>query len=88
VLREFRDAFLATSDLGRMLVDRYYTLSPPVADLIGQSGALRATVRLLLLPLVGFSWLALQAGLVKALLLAGCVAVVAGRGTVRLRPRC
>ncbi len=88
VLREFRDAFLATSDLGRVLVDRYYTLSPPVADLIGRSGALRATVRLLLLPLVGFSWLALQAGLVKALLLAGCVAVAAGRGTVRLRPRC
>jgi len=88
VLREFRDAFLATSDLGRVLVDRYYTLSPPVADLIGRSGALRATVRLLLLPLVGFSWLALQAGLAKALLLAGCVAVAAGRGTVRLRPRC
>lgn len=88
VLREFRDAFLATSDLGRMLVDRYYTLSPPVADLIGQSGALRATVRLLLLPLVGFSWLALQAGLAKALLLAGCLAVAAGRGAVRLRPRC
>ena len=88
VLREFRDAFLATSDLGRVLVDRYYILSPPVADLIGQSGALRATVRLLLLPLVGFSWLALQAGLAKALLLAGCLAVAAGRCAVRLRPHC
>ena len=79
VLRDFRDTFLATSGLGRALVDSYYAVSPPVADLIGRSGVLRATVRLLLLPLVGFSWLALQAGLVKALLLAACAAVAAGR---------
>ena len=60
-------------------MDSYYAVSPPVADLIGRSGVLRATVRLLLLPLVGFSWLALQAGLVKTLLLAACAAVAAGR---------
>jgi uncharacterized delta-60 repeat protein len=87
VLRDFRDTFLATSGLGRALVDNYYAVSPPVADLIAQSGVLRATVRLLLLPLVGFSWLALQAGLVKALLLAACAVVAAGRCAGSLRPR-
>lgn len=86
VLRDFRDTFLATSGLGRALVDSYYAVSPPVADLIGRSGMLRATVRLLLLPLVGFSWLALQAGLVKALLLGTCAAVAAGRCAGSLRP--
>ena len=87
VLRDFRDTFLATSGLGRALVDSYYAVSPPVADLIGRSGVLRATVRLLLLPLVGFSWLALQAGLVKTLLLAACAAAAAGRCAGSLRPR-
>ncbi|MDX9835085.1 MAG: delta-60 repeat domain-containing protein [Desulfobulbus sp.] len=87
VLREFRDTFLATSGLGRAFVDRYYVISPPIAEVIGQSGALRAIVRLLLLPLVGFSWLALQVGMATALLLSACAAMAAGCCSARLWTR-
>jgi uncharacterized delta-60 repeat protein len=63
ILREFRDVFLVNHAAGKWLVDRYYVLSPPLADCIAGSSVLRPVVRALLLPLVGFSWLALQAGL-------------------------
>ena len=63
VLRDFRDAFLVNHGLGKRLVDLYYTLSPPLADVIAANPVLRGTVRMLLLPCVGFSWLALQTGL-------------------------
>ena len=62
ILRDFRDTFLLRHDFGRRLVDWYYTLSPPLADIIAGNEALRFTVRMLLLPCIGFSWLALQTG--------------------------
>jgi len=68
VLRDFRDAFLLGNTLGQRLVALYYTLSPPLAEGIAQAEMLRFVVRMLLLPVVGFSWLALQIGLVAALL--------------------
>lgn len=80
VLRSFRDTVLNTTPLGKHLVASYYSLSPPVADVISQSAALRLLVRLLLLPFVGFSWLAMQAGLLKACLLTAG----AGAGLARL----
>ncbi len=66
VLRNFRDVFLLKSALGRKLVDLYYTFSPPFADSIAGNELLRFIVRLLLLPFIGFSWLALQGGMVMA----------------------
>lgn len=72
VLRDFRDAFLVNHGFGKQLVDLYYTLSPPLADVIAGNPVLRCTVRMLLLPCVGFSWLALQTGLGAAWC---CVAV-------------
>ena len=80
VLRSFRDTILNSTPLGKHLVATYYTLSPPVADIISQNAALRLLVRVLLLPFVGFSWLAVQAGLLKAFLLAVC----AGTGLARV----
>jgi len=68
VLRDFRDTFLLHNGLGRRLVALYYTFSPPLADGIAQNAFLRFTVRMLLLPFVGFSWLALQVGMISALL--------------------
>ena len=67
ILRDFRDAFLIHHGVGKWLVDLYYTLSPPLADIIAGSAMLRSTVRMLLLPGVGFSWLALHTGLGTAL---------------------
>ena len=80
VLRAFRDTVLTATPVGKQLVGLYYTLSPPVADVISRNGALRFVVRLLLLPFIGFSWLTVQAGLLKAVLLSIC----AGAGLVRL----
>lgn len=54
-LREVRDAYLLTNTPGTLFVDTYYRISPALADTISQSPALRATVRVLLAPLVLFS---------------------------------
>ncbi|MCP4755929.1 MAG: hypothetical protein GY866_34145 [Proteobacteria bacterium] len=60
ILRDFRDRFLNTNSLGRQMVSVYYSNSPPLADMIASRDYLRTVVRWTLLPLVGFSWLALN----------------------------
>lgn len=62
VLRDFRDTRLHTS-LGALLVRQYYRLSPPLAQLIAEYPLLRPPVRLLLVPVIAFAWLALHFGL-------------------------
>ena len=68
ILREFRDAFLAVNSTGRSFVEWYYRVSPSIADTISTSEVMRAGVRMLLLPAVGFSYLCLTIGFVPALL--------------------
>jgi uncharacterized delta-60 repeat protein len=62
ILRDFRDGVLHQHAMGRWLVEAYYTVSPPAAQVIAENAVLRGLVRLILLPFVGFSWLALKAG--------------------------
>ncbi len=69
VLSEFRDTYLKTSELGRKFVYAYYHYSPPLADFISQSPLMRFVVRLLLLPLVGFSYFMVNFSLQLKLLL-------------------
>ena len=69
ILREFRDQFMFSNQAGRSLVSTYYRYSHPVADMIEESSALRFGARVLLLPLVGAAWLALQLGLTGLLFL-------------------
>lgn len=45
VLRDFRDEYLMTSAVGRVFVKVYYTMSPPIADVISKHEWLRAVVR-------------------------------------------
>jgi hypothetical protein len=45
VLRDFRDAYLMTNQIGRAFTDIYYTTSPPIADLIRDNEGLRTIVR-------------------------------------------
>ncbi len=52
LLRSFRDTYLLPSDAGRWLVDQYYRLSPPIADLIRTHDRLRAVVQAILTPVV------------------------------------
>ena len=74
VLRDFRDRFLLTHPVGKILVDCYYTFSPPIADCIARHETLKAAVRLSLLPVVGVSWMSLNIGSLPTLILMFVVA--------------
>lgn len=51
-LRQFRDNYLLTNEIGTRLVNFYYQTSPPVADYIRERPELRAAVRGVLTPVV------------------------------------
>lgn len=51
-LRHFRDKYLLTNSVGRMFVNFYYTVSPPVADYIAKHEGLRTATRIALTPVV------------------------------------
>ena len=67
VLRNFRDRFLLSNNMGKTFVDIYYCYSPPIADFIENHNSLRPFVRISLLPLVGMSWVFLKFGLIPTL---------------------
>lgn len=52
VLRQFRDNYLLTNELGRAFVQFYYRSSPVVADYIKEHEALKLAVRIALTPIV------------------------------------
>jgi hypothetical protein len=52
MLRRYRDVFLKSTALGELAVETYYTFSPPVAGVVGESELLRATARAVLAPIV------------------------------------
>lgn len=62
-LRDFRDNYLITNAPGRMFVMFYYSVSPPIADLIYEHETLRAATRIVLTPIVygvQYPWAALM----------------------------
>ena len=69
LLRSFRDAFLLTSRPGSAFVNWYYAVSPGIADSVQKSEALRAGVRIMLIPVIGFSYLCLTLGVLPTLFL-------------------
>lgn len=87
VLRDFRDMFLMTNDLGRAFVNWYYRTSPPIADFIAKSEFAKASVRIMLLPAVGFGALSLKIGMFWSMvlvLLALTISIIAVRRVYRL----
>ena len=52
VLKKFRDKYLATNSLGRLLVQMYYSFSPPLARCIAKNEFLKTTTRVALKPFV------------------------------------
>ncbi len=62
ILRNMRDRFLLTNNIGKRVVNLYYKYSPPLAHFIENHDNVKIFVRLSLLPLVGISWLALKLG--------------------------
>jgi len=55
ILREFRDGYLLTNPLGRVFVDFYYRVSPPIAEFINGHPGLKPIVRAGLVPAVEMS---------------------------------
>jgi len=68
LLREFRDVYSLSSDMGRRFVEIYYRDSPAAADYIAERDGLRRLVRVGLLPVVGVSYAALYATPVQIVL--------------------
>ncbi len=60
VLREFRDNVLLEFSLGRTLVEAYYSVSPPIANIIEKNKVLQSATRSLLRPVVSTTKLAFQ----------------------------
>jgi len=55
ILREFRDEYMLTNQLGRAFVDFYYTVSPPIAKFMTEYPILKPIARVGLLPVVAMS---------------------------------
>jgi len=55
LLREFRDRYLLTNGPGRLFTAAYYRISPPLAEMVGNSEILRAIVRAGLVPVIGWT---------------------------------
>jgi hypothetical protein len=55
ILRLFRDEYLVTNPLGRILADFYYGLSPPIAEFMTENPGLKPVVRAGLAPAVAMS---------------------------------
>lgn len=55
LLRQFRDEYLNTNAAGRIFVEVYYELSPPLASVISAHPALKKLVRAGLMPAVAFA---------------------------------
>jgi len=84
ILRDFRDKYLVTNVFGRLLVNTYYKLSPPIADHISKHELLRRVVRVGLLPLVGSSYLmlhtkAIERAVILVFLTVGLLLVIVSR---------
>jgi hypothetical protein len=72
-LRQFRDSYLLTNKLGTKFVEAYYKYSPPMAHFIAGHDSLRSVARIGLAPLVGFSWMAMNHGIMIAWLVLLCL---------------
>lgn len=64
VFRQFRNEYLLNNKLGVDFVKAYYKYSPPLADVIVQHEGLRILSRIILYPVLIFSYLSLKLGLV------------------------
>ncbi len=86
-LRQFRDQFLLSFDLGKKFVSLYYQISPPIAQFISGHESLRFFTRLLLWPLIFFAELSSAIGVAPALLLLFGALGLLGFGIHRFRQR-
>ena len=87
-LRQFRDEYLLKNKLGTKFVETYYRFSPPMADYIAEHDNLRSVARIGLAPLVGFSWLAMNYGMIVTLaILLSMITLIVGGTCIMIRTR-
>jgi len=84
-LRSFRDMYLKPFALGRTFIDTYYHYSPVLSRSIEQHPVLRPVVRVLLLPLIGVSYMLVNIGELWGVLLACLAGFLLIFGVLRLR---
>jgi len=69
VLRDLRNTYLLNNAAGTLFVDTYYRLSPPIADAVSKSPALRSAVRVVLTPIIVIAnWVTAVPGLIALIL--------------------
>ena len=85
VLRAVRDDYLLSTPLGTLFMDMYYRISPPIADVVAQSAALAALIRLLLVPVIVLANLSLTHQLAFALTVLSLCTITAYRRFSRAR---
>jgi len=76
ILREFRDEYLLTNQLGQALVDFYYKVSPPMAEFITEHPSLKPIVRAGLVPAVAMSAIAVNTTPAEKTAIVGLVLLV------------
>ena len=76
ILREFRDGYLLTNAVGRVLVDIYYRVSPPIAEFITEHPSLKPIVRAGLLPAVAMSTIVVDTTPVEKMAIIGLLVLV------------
>ncbi|HRT61712.1 MAG TPA: glycosyl hydrolase family 28-related protein [Syntrophales bacterium] len=69
VLRAFRDRFMMSHPVGRVLVDLYYCYSPVAANFMERHDVVKAIVRWALLPLINICSLMLNFGVFETMML-------------------
>jgi hypothetical protein len=77
ILRQFRDEYMLTNPVGKVLVDVYYAVSPPIAKFITEHSSLRQTVRAGLAPAVAMSTAVTNTSLAEKAAILGLLLVVA-----------
>ncbi len=86
-IRKFRNEYLLRHAWGQKFVKFYYQHSPPVAHWIAQHEWARASVRAVLWPVLAFSWLSVNFGLLWALVLSGVFTLAVVELCVALQKR-
>ncbi len=73
LLEAFRDRFLLTNLPGRLLVEAYYRISPPIARMISGNVLLQGFTRLVLIPLISLAALMVNGDLTLGLAVIPCL---------------
>jgi hypothetical protein len=84
VLRDVRDTYLLDNAAGTAFVDAYYHVSPAIADVVAQSPVLAAIIRVMLVPVIFLSKLALASPTLFGLMMLSMAAMVIARRKRRL----